>query len=89
MGQAQVMQLASELLWLVLLLSLPVVLVASVVGLLVSLLQALTQIQDQTVAFLVKLVAACITLALTHHWMGQALLRYAERSFSLISRMGG
>ncbi|AXE30558.1 EscS/YscS/HrcS family type III secretion system export apparatus protein [Chromobacterium phragmitis] len=89
MGQAQVMQLASELLWLVLLLSLPVVLVASAVGLLVSLLQALTQIQDQTVAFLVKLVAACVTLALTHHWMGQALLRYAERSFSLISKMGG
>ncbi|AOZ52138.1 MULTISPECIES: type III secretion system export apparatus subunit SctS [Chromobacteriaceae] len=88
MGQAQIVQLASELLWLVLILSLPVVVVASVVGVLVGLVQALTQVQDQTVSFLIKLVAACITLALTHHWMGQALLRYAERSFDLISRMG-
>lgn len=88
MGQAQIVQLASELLWLVLMLSLPVVLVASVVGVLVSLVQALTQVQDQTVAFLIKLVAACITLALTYHWMGEALLRYTERSFDLIVRMG-
>lgn len=88
MGQAQIVQLASELLWLVLMLSLPVVLVASVVGVLVSLVQALTQVQDQTVAFLVKLVTACITLALTYHWMGEVLLRYTERSFDLIVRMG-
>lgn len=88
MGQAQIIQLASELLWLVLMLSLPVVLVASVVGVLVSLVQALTQIQDQTVAFLVKLVAACITLALAYHWMGDALLRYTGRSFDLIVSMG-
>ncbi|WP_199153197.1 type III secretion system export apparatus subunit SctS [Chromobacterium sp. ASV23] len=88
MGQAEIVQLASELLWLVLMLSLPVVLVASVVGVLVGLVQALTQIQDQTVSFVIKLVAACVTLALTYHWMGEALLTYAIRSFDLISRMG-
>ncbi|VWD64974.1 aldolase [Burkholderia lata] len=88
MGQAQIVQLASELLWLVLILSLPIVVVASVVGLLVSLMQTLTQVQDQTVSFLVKLVAACLTLALTYHWMGEALERYTERCFDLIVNLG-
>lgn len=88
MSQAMIAHLASELLWLVLILSMPVVLVAAVVGILISLVQALTQIQDQTVPFLLKLVAACITLAITYHWMGVTLMRYADRSFSLISSMG-
>lgn len=88
MGQALIVHLASELLWLVLALSLPVVLVASLVGLLVSLVQALTQVQDQTVAFLVKLVAASITLAATYHWMGDQLLAYTGKSFDLIVQMG-
>ena len=88
MSQAMIAHLASELLWLVLILSMPVVLVAAVVGILISLVQALTQIQDQTVPFLLKLVAACITLAITYHWMGATLMRYADRSFSLISSMG-
>ncbi|MGQ5524523.1 type III secretion system export apparatus subunit SctS [Chitinimonas sp. PSY-7] len=87
MGEALIIHLASELLWLVLILSLPVVVVASVVGVLVSFVQALTQVQDQTVSFLLKLVAACITLAATYHWMGEVLLRYTARSFELISRM--
>lgn len=88
MDEAKIVQLASELLWLVFMLSLPVVVVASVVGVLVSLVQALTQVQDQTVAFLIKMIAACVTLAVSYHWMGVALLRYAESSFDLISGMG-
>lgn len=88
MGKALIVHLASELLWLVLMLSLPVVLVTSIVGLLVSLLQALTQVQDQTVSFLIKLVAACITLAATYHWMGDELLAYTSKSFDLIVQMG-
>lgn len=88
MGEALIIHLASELLWLVLMLSLPMVGVAAIVGLLVSLVQALTQVQDQTVAFLVKLVAASITLAATYHWIGNELLNYAGKSFDLIARMG-
>ncbi|QUJ02457.1 flagellar biosynthetic protein FliQ [Salmonella enterica subsp. enterica] len=41
--------------------SMPVVLVASVVGVIVSLVQALTQIQDQTLKFMIKLLAIAIT----------------------------
>ncbi|MFM0515325.1 type III secretion system export apparatus subunit SctS [Paraburkholderia sp. RL17-373-BIF-A] len=88
MGKVQIVQLTSELLWLVLILSLPTVLVASVVGILISLVQALTQVQDQTVPFLVKLVATCLTLAMSYRWTGDALFIYTERCFDLIAQMG-
>jgi type III secretion protein S len=88
MGLTQILPLAREVLWLTLLLSLPVVLVAAMVGILIGLFQALTQVQDQTLPFLLKLVAASLTLAVSAHWMGNLLLRYTARCLSLIARMG-
>lgn len=84
-----IIQLAVELLWLVLLLSLPTVIVASVVGIIVSLLQTLTQIQDQTLQFLVKLIAVSITLVMTYHWLGDNLFNYTNLVFDQIGNMGG
>uniref|UniRef100_A0A3B0LWD1 Flagellar biosynthetic protein FliQ n=1 Tax=Arsenophonus endosymbiont of Trialeurodes vaporariorum TaxID=235567 RepID=A0A3B0LWD1_9GAMM len=86
MNESTIIHFTLELLWIVLLLSLPIVIVASVTGLLVSVLQALTQIQDQTLQFLIKLVAVCITLAVSYHWMGSALLNYAILSFDQIGK---
>ncbi|VVE90652.1 type III secretion system export apparatus subunit SctS [Pandoraea bronchicola] len=87
MSEAVVVNLTSEMLWLTLLMSLPTVVVASVVGVLVSLVQALTQVQDQTVQFLIKLIAVSVTLAATYAWMGHVLLHYAGSAFEQISRM--
>ncbi|ALD93249.1 type III secretion system export apparatus subunit SctS [Cupriavidus gilardii] len=88
MSNEIIAQLASNLLWLVLMLSLPVVVVASVVGVLVSLVQALTQVQDQTIQFLLKLIAVCVTLVMTYHWMGATLIGYTNMAFEQISVMG-
>ncbi len=88
MSETIIVHFTSELLWMVLLLSLPVVIVASVVGVLVSLIQALTQIQDQTLQFLIKLIAVCVTLVVCYHWMGSSLLNYASMAFDQISQMG-
>lgn len=87
MSTAVITHLTSQMLWIILLLSLPVVVVASTVGVIVGLVQALTQIQDQTVQFLLKLIAVSITLAATCQWMGDVLLNYTLRSFEQISRM--
>lgn len=87
MSNAILMHLTAELLWLVLMLSLPVVIVAAAVGIGVALVQALTQVQDQTVQFLVKLLAVCFTLAATYHWAGSALLNYSDLVFNQIVNM--
>ena len=89
MSERLIIQLAVELLWLTLMLSLPTVLVASAVGILVSIAQALTQLQDQTAQFLLKLLAVAVTLVSTYHWMGDTLLNYAQLVFEQIGKMRG
>ena len=61
---------------LILVLSMPTIAVASVVGVLFGLFQALTQIQEQTLSFAVKLIAVGVTLALTARWIGVELYNY-------------
>lgn len=68
-------------LMLVLWLSLPPILVASVVGTLFSLVQALTQIQEQTLSFAVKLIAVGLTLFLTARWIGGEIFNYTVSLF--------
>lgn len=63
---------------LVLLLSLPPIITAAVVGVLVSLVQAVTQIQDQTLSFAFRLVAVIITLLITVRWVGEQVLVYTS-----------
>lgn len=84
-----VIRLTQDALWLVLLLSAPVVLVATLCGLLVAFLQAVTQLQEQTVAFAVKLIAVSITLLLTAGLLGETLYHFSERIFVDFSLMVG
>ena len=65
----------------------PTILVASVVGTLFSLLQALTQIQEQTLSFAVKLIAVGLTLFLTAGWIGGELMNYTLSIFANFHRM--
>ena len=76
MEQADLLSVFAKAMYLVLWLSLPTILVASVVGTLFSLLQALTQIQEQTLSFAIKLVAVMATLALTARWVGGEMFNY-------------
>jgi type III secretion HrpO family protein len=66
---------------LILYLSLPAVLAASVIGLVVGLLQALTQIQDQTIQHALKLIGVVIVIVATSGWVGGELLAYTNRIF--------
>jgi flagellar biosynthetic protein FliQ len=59
-------------------LSLPVLLVGMVVGFLVSLLQAVTQIQEQTLSFIPKILAVAATLFLTLPWILTVLVDYTR-----------
>ncbi len=73
---------------LVLLLSMPTIAVASIVGVVFSLLQALTQIQEQTLSFAVKLIAVSITLMLTARWVGIEIFNYTAMLFDSFAYAG-
>lgn len=79
-------QLFKQGMLLVVVLSAPPLIVAVVVGVLTSLVQALMQIQDQTLPFGIKLVAVGITLALTGRWIGVELMQLTYLTFDMAAR---
>nr|AAF25802.1 BscS [Bordetella bronchiseptica] len=66
----------TQALYLVLWLSLPPIAVAAIVGTLFSLLQALTQVQEQTLSFAVKLIAVFATLMLAARWISAEIYNF-------------
>ena len=62
-----------------LLLSLPAVLVSALVGLIVGVFQAVTQIQDQSIAIAPKFIAVVITVVLTASWAGAELHNFGQK----------
>ena len=88
MSKAQLLDYAQTCLVIVLQLSLIPILVATVIGILVSLLQALTQIQEQTLGFAVKLIAISLTLLACASWMGAELLLYTQDIFAHFPLLG-
>ena len=81
MSHSQLLEYAQTCMIIVLKLSLIPIVVATVIGLLVSLLQALTQIQEQTLGFAVKLVAITITIMAASSWMGGEIMLYTQEIF--------
>jgi flagellar biosynthetic protein FliQ len=71
----------------ILILSAPVLLVAMVVGLVVSIFQATTSIQEQTLTFVPKIAAIMFVLALLGGWMFGSLAQYTRDLFALIPQM--
>lgn len=82
MGPEDILRTAQQGLWLALLVAAPAVLTALVVGVVVSLGQALTQIQDATLGFVPKLVAGCAVLAITGAWALTQLVAFTGEVFA-------
>jgi type III secretion HrpO family protein len=73
---------AQEALLLAVMLSLPALLVALLVGTIVAIFQATTQIQDATLAHLPRLLAVAVSLAAFGPWMARHIAGFAARIFS-------
>ena len=79
---AEIVQLVREALWLVLLLSAPPIVAASIVGLIVAFFQAATQLQEQTTTYTLKFVTVAIVLFLTASLIGSSLTHFADHLFT-------
>jgi flagellar biosynthetic protein FliQ len=81
MSHALVVDLARNAIMLALLIAGPMLIVAVIVGLTVSILQAVTQIQEQTLTFVPKLVAVSVVFLLALPWVMQLLIKYTTELF--------
>ena len=86
MNGAEVLDVARDAIWTIVLVSSPLMLVGLVVGVVISLVQALTQIQEMTLVFVPKIIAIFVTLLLALPFMADALHSHMLR---LTARIAG
>ena len=84
MTPESVMTLAHQAMYVGLVLAAPLLLVALVVGLVVSLFQAATQINESTLSFIPKLLAIVVTLVIAGPWMLTTMLDYLRNTLTSI-----
>jgi flagellar biosynthetic protein FliQ len=89
MNPQQVFTVGQEGLTLLLMVSAPVLLAVLVVGLVVSVFQAATQISEATLSFVPKVVAAVAVLAFAGPWMMNTLVEYLQRTLLSIPAVLG
>lgn len=84
MTGAQVLDVAQDGIWTLIYISAPLMIVGLVVGVVIALFQALTQIQEMTLVFVPKILAIFITMLLTLPFMGAQMSGYMNRVVDLI-----
>ncbi|MFY8019469.1 MAG: flagellar biosynthesis protein FliQ [Inhella sp.] len=84
MDAQAVFTLGQQALWMLLLVAAPILLVVLVVGVVISVLQAATQINEATLSFVPKILCAVATLAVAGPWMITTLVEYIRRTLLAI-----
>jgi flagellar biosynthesis protein FliQ len=87
MTEVAFIDLLQRALWLILLLSAPILAVNLLVGVVISIFQAVTQIQEATLTFVPKLLASFLTLVLLGPWMTRMVMNYSNELFQQLITM--
>ena len=87
MTQDNIMKIFNDAIWLAFRLAMPVLIVAMVVGLVIAILQAATQVHEQTVTFAPKAVAVTLTLLATGPWMMNSVADFMREIFDMMANV--
>ncbi len=88
MNEIEIIDIARDAIWTLILVSSPIMVVALIVGLSVSLFQALTQIQEMTLSFVPKILAVFLSMVLCMPFIMSTLTDFTEDIFERISLVG-
>jgi flagellar biosynthetic protein FliQ len=84
----QAVDLLNRALWVSALVGAPVLVVVLLIGLLISVVQVATQLQESTLAYIPKLIVAAVMLLLIGGWMIHQITRFAISAFGVIPTLG-
>ncbi|QLH38424.1 MAG: flagellar biosynthesis protein FliQ [Defluviicoccus sp.] len=88
MNELTILELGRDTVWTMLLIAGPLLIIASIVGLTIGVLQALTSIQEMTLTFVPKMVAMLIGMVVLLPFMMSTLIEFTQRVFERIA-LGG
>jgi len=86
MTEGQVLEVGRQALWVLVQIALPVLIFGMVAGVLVSLFQAVTQIQEVTLTFVPKIAAVVVALIIFGPWMLATMVAFMVQLFSSVPR---
>lgn len=89
MTEGQVLTIMKEALLVALKLSLPLLLVSMVIGLIIAIFQAATQIHEQTLTFVPKVIAIGLLLLLLGSWMTSVIIDFMKYLFEIMKNLEG
>ena len=89
MSENMVMSIVKEALYTSLLVGGPILILTLLVGLLVSIFQATTQIQEQTLTFVPKVIVVALTLAIGGNWMLNEIIKFTIKIMNMIATVKG
>ena len=84
MTGAEVLDIARDGIWVLIMISAPMMLVGLLIGVVIALFQALTQIQEMTLVFVPKIIAIFVTMLLTLPFMGAMMQGFMNRVADMI-----
>ena len=84
MNGAEVLDIATDGIWTLIIVSAPMMLVGLLVGVVISLFQALTQIQEQTLVFVPNIIAIFLTMLITLPFLGATMGGFMNRVIDMI-----
>lgn len=84
MAQDDVLMIFAEAIWMILKLSAPLLIVSVVIGLVISIFQAATQIHEQTITFVPKIIAIALLLLLLGSWMLTSLTDFFNHLMDIV-----
>ena len=83
--QDAVLDIAKDAIFNIIIVSAPLLLVSLIVGLIISIFQTVTSIQEQTLTFVPKILAVFITLMLAGSWMMNVMIEFVQELWSNFS----
>lgn len=89
MTEAAVLDIAAKALWAAAMVSAPILITAMAVGLLVGLLQSVTQLQEATLTFVPKFIAVGVVIVVSGSWMLQTLVGFTRELFRMVPGLVG
>ena len=87
MTEADIIALGRDAIWVTLKLSSPMLILGLVVGLIISIIQTTTSIQEQTLTFVPKLVVILLSLVVFASWLIQTMIEYTLNLFNMIGKI--
>lgn len=87
MTGAEVLDLGRDALWTTVMMAAPAMIIGLAVGVIIALIQALTQVQEMTLVFVPKIVAIFLALLIFLPMMGAMIAAFAENIFAMIASM--